>query len=144
MIPKLKLALCQISVGVDKNLNISRACAAISNAQQMGSNLVVLPECWNCPYSTASFPHYAEVIPKSSVSVDSVLSPSVSMLCTQAKIFGIWLIGGSVPELFVGEDNQPNKYYNTCVIVNPEGEIVAKHRKMHLFDIDVPGLLLLN
>lgn len=29
--------------------------------------------------------------------------------------------------------------YNTCVSFNPSGEIMAKYRKMHLFDIDVPG-----
>lgn len=45
----------------------------------------------------------------------------------------IWLVGGSVPEVSEG------KYYNTCVVFSPTGAIVAKHRKMHLFDIDVPG-----
>lgn len=29
--------------------------------------------------------------------------------------------------------------YNTCVVVSPDGAIVAEHRKVHLFDIDVPG-----
>ena len=32
-----------------------------------------------------------------------------------------------------------DKIYNTCLCINPEGTIVGKHRKVHLFDIDVPG-----
>lgn len=43
-------------------------------------------------------------------------------------------MGGSIPEL-VDDD----KVYNTCLVVSPEGKIVAKHRKVHLFDIDVPA-----
>ena len=40
---------------------------------------------------------------------------------------------GSIPE------RDGSNVYNTCIIVSPKGEIVAKHRKVHLFDIDVPG-----
>ena len=47
-------------------------------------------------------------------------------------------MGGSIPEV-VKEDNDETKIYNTCLVFNPEGEVVAKHRKVHLFDIDVPG-----
>lgn len=56
------------------------------------------------------------------------------MLCEQAKCSGIYLIGGSIPER-----DSSNKLYNTAIVVNREGNIVAKHRKVHLFDIDVPG-----
>jgi omega-amidase len=57
------------------------------------------------------------------------------MLTRKAKEKKIWIVGGSVPE----KDSQDAKLYNTCVIINPEGEIVGKHRKVHLFDINVPG-----
>jgi omega-amidase len=56
------------------------------------------------------------------------------MLISTARECSIYLVGGSIPER--GADG---KVYNTCVVVNPDGEIVARHRKMHLFDIDVPG-----
>lgn len=42
---------------------------------------------------------------------------------------------GSIPEV----DPSTGKVYNTCVAFDPTGQIVAVHRKMHLFDIDVPG-----
>ena len=40
---------------------------------------------------------------------------------------------GSLPE------RDGDKLYNTCPVFNPSGNLVAKHRKIHLFDIDVPG-----
>jgi omega-amidase len=55
------------------------------------------------------------------------------MLCEAARSKGIWIVGGSVPE------RDGDKLYNTCVVVDTEGCIVGKHRKVHLFDIDVPG-----
>lgn len=65
VVPKLRIALCQMAVGVDKSLNISRASAAlVSAAVEKKSNFVVLPECWNCPYSTNVFAEYAEYIPQ--------------------------------------------------------------------------------
>jgi Carbon-nitrogen hydrolase len=48
--------------------------------------------------------------------------------------FHRYIVGGSIPER--GTDD---KIYNTCVVFGPDGELLARHRKMHLFDIDVPG-----
>ena len=50
-----------------------------------------------------------------------------------ARERGIWLVGGTLPEL--AED----RVYNTCYVFAPDGQLAAKHRKMHLFDIDVAG-----
>jgi predicted amidohydrolase len=47
----------------------------------------------------------------------------------------VYLIGGSIPE----HDPKDDKIYNTCTIYDPKGTLIAKHRKVHLFDIDVPG-----
>ncbi len=51
-----------------------------------------------------------------------------------AKKFGIYLNNGS----FV-EKSDNGKAYNTSVLINPQGEIEAYYRKIHLFDIDLPG-----
>ena len=55
------------------------------------------------------------------------------MLCAAAKEHGIFLVGGSVP------DREGEQLFNTCLVFDPSGELVAKHRKTHLFDIDIPG-----
>lgn len=47
----------------------------------------------------------------------------------------MYLIGGSIPE----HDPLDGKLYNTCTVYNPKGDMIATHRKVHLFDIDVPG-----
>lgn len=137
-LPKsLKLALCQINVGSDKAANILHARNTIEKASDSGANLIVLPECWNSPYAVASFPVYAEMVPEigaAATSVDSTISPSSAMLCSFAKQKKIWLVGGSIPER-----TATDKLYNTCLVINPDGQVVGKHRKVHLFDIDVPG-----
>jgi len=58
-------------------------------------------------------------------------SPTVKFLRDTAKEHKIWLIGGSLPEL------DHVHVYNTSLSFNPDGALVAKHRKAHLFDIDV-------
>ena len=50
-----------------------------------------------------------------------------------AKELGVYLAGGSVPE------REGDAIYNTCYLFSPQGEELARHRKVHLFDIDVPG-----
>jgi len=132
----LRVALCQFRVTADKDENHNTASAFISQAAEKGARLAVLPEIWNSPYATAAFPEYAEVMPNvGDSSADS--SPSSQLLIDAAKKHGIWLVGGSIPERAL-EDGE-EKIYNTCLVLNPEGTIVAKHRKVHLFDIDVPG-----
>jgi len=51
-----------------------------------------------------------------------------------AKSTNMYIVGGSIPEV-----SNDNKIYNTCLIINPSGKVVGKHRKVHLFDVNVPG-----
>ena len=130
----VKISLIQLRSSSEKKENIIHAQEMITKAvQENSSNLIVLPECWNSPYSTASFPIYAEEIPEPGQSVDEIIHPSTKMLCDAARTHKVFIIGGSFPE------REGDKLFNTCLAVNPEGEIVGKHRKIHLFDIDVPG-----
>ncbi|XP_056415269.1 omega-amidase NIT2 [Hyla sarda] len=120
---KFKLALVQLLVSSVKSDNLKRASELIKKAAQQGAQIVALPECFNSPYGTKFFPEYAEKIP----------GQSTQILSEVAKECGIYLIGGSIPE----EDS--GKLYNTCTVFGPDGTLLIKHRKIHLFDIDVPG-----
>lgn len=132
----LKVALCQFCVTANKDENHEKARSFLEQASKKGAQLAVLPEIWNSPYATAAFPEYAEKMPEiADTSAGS--SPSSQLLMDAAKQYGMWIVGGSIPERI--EENGEEKIYNTCLVFNPEGEIVAKHRKVHLFDIDVPG-----
>ena len=120
---KLKLALCQMMVGADKKENIEKASLMVQDAQKRGAELVVLPEMFNCPYQTEMFPKYAE----------EEGGTSYQALSRMARENNVYLVGGSCPELDSG------KVYNTSYVFSPSGELLAKHRKIHLFDIDIKG-----
>jgi omega-amidase len=112
-------------------------------------SIIILPEMWNCPYSNDSFGPYSEPVPPSGTRCDDVneaASPSVAMMAREARDLGVVLVGGSVPESESeeggGASTSPSsqqRLYNTCVVFERDGTLVAKHRKLHLFDIDIPG-----
>ncbi|KIJ69545.1 hypothetical protein HYDPIDRAFT_179322 [Hydnomerulius pinastri MD-312] len=144
---KFSLALIQLGSaghGDDskevKAANLKHATQKIEEAAS-GVNkpdLIVLPECFNSPYGHVHFPVYAETIgfvPGQEYDVNTSQSQSVKMLSEAAKKHAVWLIGGSIPE----RDAVDDKVYNTCTVFSPSGALVAIHRKVHLFDIDIPG-----
>ncbi|CED84183.1 carbon-nitrogen hydrolase [Phaffia rhodozyma] len=142
-----RLSLIQLGgTGANKQANLAHAKEMVLKAAKAGggikNHLVVLPEVFNSPYAVPVFRKYAERIPKIG-SINSALTTektaeggeSVSMLSAVAKEAGVWLIGGSIPEI----DPETDSVYNTCTVYDPSGELVAIHRKVHLFDIDIPG-----
>lgn len=129
---KVRLGLCQLLVGADKVKNLSNAAAMIAKAANAGANIVMLPECFNSPYSTGSFQEYSEPISMNTTNSEAN-SPSVHMITSLAKKHNIYLVGGSIPEV------EGKSIFNTSIVSDPKGTLIAKHRKMHLFDIDIPG-----
>jgi len=119
----LKLALIQMSVSGNKADNVKRACSMVKKAASKGARLVALPECFNSPYGTQYFPEYKESVP----------GPTTKSLAEIAKECNVYLIGGSIPE------SKGDVIYNTCSVFSPEGKMIGQYRKMHLFDINVPG-----
>ena len=65
-----KIAVCQLHVVDDKEINLQRAVALIEESASNGADLVVLPEMFNCPYSNDKFPEYAEDRDKINVAKD--------------------------------------------------------------------------
>ncbi|KAK7693057.1 hypothetical protein QCA50_002622 [Cerrena zonata] len=139
------LALIQLGqIGSDKTANLKHAREMILKAAKGPEpsgpkpDLIALPECFNSPYGHVHFPTYAENIGYTAgqkYDVEKSESESVKMLSSAAKEAGVWLLGGSIPEKDSGDGN----VYNTATVYSPTGELVASHRKVHLFDIDIPG-----
>jgi omega-amidase len=130
--PIFKVACVQMSVGADKQANLTNAATAVAKAAANGAKIVVLPEMFNCPYSNASFPVYAEEVPAiqtTAAAHDAAVFPSAAALSNIALQNKVYLVGGSIPE------KEDGKLYNTCLIYSPEGVLLNKHRKVHLFDI---------
>ncbi len=124
---KFKLALCQMKVIDDKNSNIKKALDMIEISANNGSDLVILPEMFNCPYDNNKFREYAE---------EKGSSKTLKAISEAAEKFNIYIVAGSIPELKEG------KLYNSSFILDRNGEIIGSHRKMHLFDIDIPGKII--
>ncbi|KAK4241427.1 hypothetical protein C8A03DRAFT_30403 [Achaetomium macrosporum] len=139
----VKLACVQLAAGPDKTANLLHAADKVREAASAGAKIVVLPECFNSPYGCDHFPSYAETLLPSPPSRDQ--SPSFHALSAMARDNGVYLIGGSIPELATttttgpGESEVKKTYYNTSLTFSPTGELLTTHRKVHLFDIDIPG-----
>lgn len=119
----MRIALIQMSVTADKAENIRRACEKLREAAGSGADLAVLPEMFCCPYENDCFRAYGE----------AENGPAQQALSGLAAELGIYIVGGSLPELADG------KVYNTSYVYDRRGRQIAKHRKVHLFDIDVAG-----
>ncbi|MDO4393684.1 MAG: carbon-nitrogen hydrolase family protein [Bacillota bacterium] len=118
-----KLALCQLKGSYDKNESRETVRKYVTEAAGNGADVIVLPEMWDCPYSNDYFREYAE----------TENGETVRFMSELAAGLGIYLIGGSIAEL------DGDKVYNTAFCFDREGKIIGKHRKAHLFDIDVEG-----
>ncbi|MGN7940219.1 carbon-nitrogen hydrolase family protein [Virgibacillus sp. 6R] len=121
---KIKAAIIQMRVDEDKQKNIDTANEYFKNAVKEGIDIAILPEMFCCPYETPNFPIYAE----------REGGECYRVMANFAKEYGIYLVAGSMPE-----KDENNHIFNTSYVFNRKGEKIAKHRKMHLFDIDVAG-----
>ena len=121
---KIKVAAIQMPTLTDKMQNVRTAGIYLEKIKDEKPDFVILSEMFCCPYQTQNFPVYAE----------EEGGPVWQQLSEYAKQYGIYLIGGSMPE-----KDAEGKVYNTSYIFDRQGKQIGKHRKVHLFDIDVTG-----
>ncbi len=119
----MKIALIQIGASFDKSESVKKAADYVKKAAEGGADMAILPEMWNCPYANKYFPEYAE-------EAGGEVCMSMAKMARENNII---LVGGSVPEC------EGDKIFNTSFVYDRNGECIARHRKMHLFDIDVEG-----
>ena len=117
----MRLAQIQMAVTADKAENLRHAEALLASVK--GADMAVLPEMFCCPYDNGCFRAYGE----------PAGGAAYQMLSRAAAENHLWVVGGSIPELDGG------RVYNTSYVFAPDGRCAARHRKMHLFDIDVDG-----
>jgi len=119
----MKLAIIQMEVEDNKSANIETMKRFLKKATEAGADIAVLPEMWSCPYSHEYFADFAE---KAGGDCYTALSGA-------ALEGNIYIVGGSIPELDGG------RIYNTSFVFDRKGEEIARHRKVHLFNIDIDG-----
>ena len=118
----IKLALCQMNVLDDKEENLKKASSMIAQSVCENVDFIVLPEMFNCPYSNDKFIEYQE---------DENSSKTLDLISSLASENNVYILAGSIPE------KEDDKLFNSSYLFDRNGKLIAKHRKMHLFDIDV-------
>ena len=127
---KLVVGAIQMQSSDDKKDNLLRAEAFIDAAVEKGAKLIALPELFNFWGAPQSYIQIAEPIP----------GPTVDMLCAKARERHVYILGGSLAERI----NMAEKVFNTSVLIDPSGKILAKYRKIHLFDIEIGQQLVMK
>jgi deaminated glutathione amidase len=112
----------------DKAANLETAERLVAQAASTGADVVVLPEKWN-GIGDARFYHDTAEPLEGGV--------SVAAMSLWARTHGITLVGGSIVELREGRE----KRSNTSLVFDSDGDLVATYRKIHLFDVEVGGVV---
>ncbi|MGZ8624665.1 MAG: carbon-nitrogen hydrolase family protein [Actinomycetota bacterium] len=119
----MRIALCQANCGEDVAANERQVFGLLEDAAAAGVDLAALPEVWPCQGAA----------PQVRAAAEPLDGPRVSRLADVARRHGMWVHGGSVLEL------DGERVFNTSVLLDRAGELVATYRKIHLFDADPPG-----
>ncbi|SCU67508.1 nitrilase, putative [Trypanosoma equiperdum] len=122
----MRVTLCQMTVGKSKEANIRKAVEMIAAAAKRGTDFVVLPECFNCPYGTKYFAEYSEEVQAG--------FPTFDAMSKVARENSVWVVAGSIPERLEG------KLFNSAMVFDPRGDLKHIHRKVHLFRINTDTL----
>ncbi len=119
----MRVALCQSNCGEDVAANEDQVFALLEQAAGGGADLAALAEVWPCQGSAEQVRDAAEPVP----------GPRTDRLAEVASRHRMWIHGGSVLEL------EGDRVFNTSVLFDRSGELVARYRKIHLFDADPPN-----
>jgi predicted amidohydrolase len=119
----MRVAACQMNPGEDVEENLRAAEELLAEAAAAGADLAGLPELFTYMGPATRHAEVAEPIP----------GPTSERLAEAARRHRMWVLGGSIYE------REGDRVYNTSLLFDRRGELVARYRKIHLFDVDLPG-----
>ena len=132
----MKIAVIQLNSIAEKEANFATAQRLIEAATADGARMAFLPECFD-----AIFPSRAQTLENG----EPVDGPTVNLYRELARRNKIWLSLGGLHEknqAFAGADDK--RLFNAHIVVDDRGEIVSVYRKVHLFNLDIPGTRLVE
>ncbi len=122
----IRAALIQLSVSDDPEANLPETAALIEQAAGQGAGFVLTPEVSNCVSTSQSR--------QRQVLRSEADDPTLAALRAQAADLGIWLLIGS---LALKTRDADGRFANRSFLISPEGGIVARYDKIHMFDVEV-------
>ncbi len=121
----MRAAVCQMNAGgADVERNVATAVRLLEEAAEGDADLAALPELWPFYGSHRRMRELAGSVP-------GELTEPLSAVARENEM---WVLGGSVPEV-----DDDGRVFNTSCLFDRDGELVARYRKIHLFDVDLPG-----
>jgi predicted amidohydrolase len=120
----MRVALCQVNSRDDRAANLAAAHELLEQAAAAGARLALLPE-----YVDYLGPAEGEPKP------ETIEGEFATSFAAAARRLRMWVVAGSFHESGPDETHT----YNTSLAFNPDGELVATYRKVHLYDVEIPG-----
>ncbi|CAG2159773.1 unnamed protein product, partial [Oppiella nova] len=127
---KTLVGVCQLSVGADKDLNFRTAESLIRKASGMGCEVVFLPECFDMICETQK-----DIM----ANTEPIDGPLISRYKQLAKETKVWLSLGGLHEKKTHSDD--GKAFNAHLMIDNNGSVVSVYRKVHLFNLEIPGVV---
>lgn len=121
----MRVSAIQLNSSKDRDANVEKALLLIDRAANKGAQFVLLPEYLTFMGHYRKYDQFSESIP----------GPTSEAMSAKARQHGITIHAGSLIE----RSPFPGRFFNTSLLFNPQGELIAQYRKVHLFDVDVPG-----
>jgi len=121
---RVRMAVIQLNSRTNPSENMAAVEQLLDRAADMGAQFVGLPELWTYLGPYTGYEEAAQTIP----------GPAIELLQAKARKHNMIVHGGSIVER---HPTLPGKFYNTSVLINRSGEIVAQYRKIHLFDVQL-------
>jgi deaminated glutathione amidase len=121
----MRTAVVQMRSTPDVAANLASAERLLERASERGAQCVLLPEAFAFMGPDAQKQQITEPLPDG--------GPILAQCRDMAIRFGVHLVLGGFHE----KSDEPGRAYNTCVHLDPNGTIVSRYRKIHLFDVDL-------
>jgi predicted amidohydrolase len=115
------IAIGQWPVVPSRDENLDRAERFLRAAAREGAALCVLPEMFQTPYELDLMERAAE----------PSTGPSLTRIREAARELRLHVVAGSFPE------REGRSIYNASFLVGPDGGLLGRHRKIHLFDVSL-------
>lgn len=127
---KSLIAVCQLNCTDDKSKNFDEASSIVEQAASVGAKMIFLPECFDVIGNSKQ---------QSIDAAEPLDGPTLNKYRAIAKKLGVWLSLGGMHQK--NPDPASNKILNAHLVVNDQGEICSVYHKIHLFNLEIPGVV---